>query len=396
MRGRNIRISGTGCALADYLFSGISFGGPQFNQFSSHIPGDGGLKPGRLVFTEELEAFAGKPFAAVYHELLGSRQPDAFNVGGPSIVSLIHAAQMLGTQNFTVEFHGMAGKDETSERIFRMLAGTPIGIDHYRRDSIKATPFTYVLSDPGYDEGHGERTFINNIGAAWDFKPEDLSDDFFKADIVCFGGTALVPNLHDHLTSLLARVKGCSGITVVNTVYDFRNEKRNPGQPWPLVEPGDWGLIDLLIMDATEALSISGCQNLQEAAEFYMGSGVGSFIITNGAQELVAWSGGGTFKRIEISRFPVSAWVTEKIRSATGMPGDTTGCGDNFAGGVIASIAWQLREGKGSGLELKETVSWGVASGGFCCFTVGGTYIEEFPGQKHEQVKKIHDLYLTQ
>jgi len=396
MNAEKIRIAGTGCALADYLFSGVSFKSDQFRKFASCSPGDGGLNPGRLVFTEELEAFAGIPFSRIHSELLDSRQPDAFNVGGPSIVALIHAAQMLDRERFAVEFYGLAGKDETAGRIIRMVSATPLDITHYRNESDRATPFTYVLSDPSYDGGHGERTFINNIGAAWDLNPEDLPDQFFSADMVCFGGTALVPNLHDHLTQLLEKAKNQGGLTLVNTVYDFRNERRFPGKPWPLVEPGKADLIDLLIMDATEALSISGCSALEEAGDYFIETGVAAFIITNGAQELLAWSGGRVFTQTGLKHFPVSDWVTGQIRANPGTTGDTTGCGDNFAGGVMASIAWQMNRGRRDGLNLGEAVAWGVASGGFCCFTIGGTYLEERPGQKLVEVKKIHDHYISQ
>ena len=105
------------------------------------------------------------------------------------------------------------------------------------------------------DGGHGERTFVNNIGAAWDYYPEYLNRSFFDSHIICFGGTALVPQIHDNLTRLLAKAKNNDCITVVNTVYDFRNEKNDPGSPWPLVEDnGDYGLIDILIMDCEEAI----------------------------------------------------------------------------------------------------------------------------------------------
>ena len=55
-------ISGTGCALADFLYSGISFEGEDFKKYRSEKRGDGGLSPGKLVFTEELEKFTGNSY----------------------------------------------------------------------------------------------------------------------------------------------------------------------------------------------------------------------------------------------------------------------------------------------------------------------------------------------
>ena len=392
-----IIISGTGCALADFLYNDISFDSPHFKKYQSEKPADGGLCPGKLVFTEELEKYAGKPYPEILNEIKGTRGPDAFNVGGPSLVSLIHASQLLENKGFKVRFFGLAGNDETADKLFKIIQRTPLGLKHYLRTGSNATPFTDVLSDPHYDGGQGERTFVNNIGAAQDYPPEQLTREFFDSHIVCFGGTALVPQLHDHLGELLKKAKYNSCITIVNTVFDFRNEKNNPGQPWPLVSSiENYAFIDVLIMDCEEALRISGKGSIDGAAAYFASTKVSAFIITNGAGELVAWSGGRLFKKTGVLKLPVSQKVTRELKSGTPVKGDTTGCGDNFAGGVIASVAWQLRDNEKGHFNLVEAVSWGVASGGFSCFTIGGTYLESFSGEKRNAVQVIQSAYLIQ
>ncbi len=392
-----ITISGTGCALADYLYKNIRFDSPQFQKYASRKPGDGGLSPGKLVFTEELEKFSGKRYPTILAEITGNTQPDSVNIGGPSLVSMIHAAQMLEGQSFEVRFYGNAGKDKTRDKIFDLLQRTPLTYTGYQSSSEKATATTDVFSDPTYDNGHGERTFVNNIGAAWDYFPENLDSQFFNSQIVCFGGTALVPQIHDNLTYLLTKAKKNNCITVVNTVFDFRNEKKNPGLPWPLVEQkADYGLIDLLIMDREEAIRISGMKNMDEAAEFFSSTDVSSFIITNGAEKIAAWSGGGLFEKTDRMKMPVSNTVVDKIKSDPRQKGDTTGCGDNFTGGMVSSLAWQMKKNVIGKFSLPEAVSWGVASGGFCCFTVGGTYLETAPGEKRKEVEQIQKAYLDQ
>ena len=64
MSKKKIIISGTGCALADYLYTGVKFSSPEFEKYLSKQSGDGGLSPGKLVFTEELEKFSSKSCAA--------------------------------------------------------------------------------------------------------------------------------------------------------------------------------------------------------------------------------------------------------------------------------------------------------------------------------------------
>ena len=66
MSDSKIKINGTECALADFLFTKVRFDTPQFSRFMSLQPGDSGLNPGKLLFTEELEKFSEKP----YHEIL--------------------------------------------------------------------------------------------------------------------------------------------------------------------------------------------------------------------------------------------------------------------------------------------------------------------------------------
>jgi mannitol-1-phosphate 5-dehydrogenase len=397
MRQGKIVISGTGCALADFLYNGISFNSFAFKKYLSEKAGDGGLSPGKLVLTEELEKFSGMPYQEIIRDIIGNRTYDAFNVGGPSLVSLIHASQLLSSIDYEVRFYGMAGRDETAEKIFEIVSETPLNIDNYSTTKRKATPFTHVLSDPNYDNGHGERTFINNIGAAWEYTPGFLYKSFFNSHIVCFGGTALVPQIHDNLTALLARAKKNNCITLVNTVFDFRNEKRNPAEPWPLGKSDkSYGLIDVLIMDREETLRISGQNTIEEAAIFFTTTRISSFIITNGANNIYLWSGGGLFEEQELVQLPVSKKVTYEIKSNSGLKGDTTGCGDNFAGGIIASLAWQLKTRAKGQFNLIEALSWGVASGGFTCFTIGGMYLEKTPGEKLLRVQEIQRKYLKQ
>ncbi len=185
-----------------------------------------------------------------------------------------------------------------------------------------------------------------------------MDDDFYNSNIVYFGGTALVPQLHDNLSDLLEKAKQNKCITVVNTVFDFRSEKKNPGYPWPLDKsPEHFKLIDLLILDAEEALKITGRNDLHKAAEYLIQLKVSSFIITDGAHNVLAWSGGGLFKKTELLQMPVSEKVKSVLLLRRNLSGETTGCGDNFAGGVITSLAMQLNSMKTGKFSLTEAIS---------------------------------------
>lgn len=393
---KKMKVSCVGCSLADFVYANVNFSSDAFKKYMSKSDGDGGLNPGHLVFTEGLEEFAGKPFAQIRDEITGGVKPNAFNIGGPAIVALINAAQLLYDQNIEFDFYGALGQDDTAEKILSILKQTPVNIDNYIRKP-GFSPFTDVFSDPGYHGGKGERTFVNNIGSAWEYTPEMLDESFFDADIVFFGATALVPLIHDHLTTLLkkGREKGCANI--VTTVFDFRNEKKNAGGKWPLGESDEsYRLIDLLIVDWEEAMKLSGKKNLDDAVEFFTGNGLHSLIITHGAENFYVWSDGSFFNKQELTALPVCRLVGERIRENPASRGDTTGCGDNFAGGVLSSVARQFYDGKEGSMDIMEACSWGCASGGFACFYIGGTYLEKSPGEKKAKVSEFQQAFMKQ
>ena len=391
--GKSISISGTGCCLVDQIYPDIDFSSPVAAKYLSQEKSDGGLHPGRLVFSEQFENFANKSLGNVINEITQDKAKPTFNVGGPSIVALIHAAQLLQGKDHKVKFYGLRGNDKTGEYLQSKLEQTPVVLDQLKI-SKGSTPSTIVLSDPDFHSGHGERIFINEIGAAWNFGTEELPDAFFESDILVFGGTALVPGLHHGLTQLLIRAKEKGALTVVNTVYDFQSELQNPGKHWSLGDSLDsYRYIDLLIMDREEAQHLSGHEDLTEALNYFKEKDVSASIITNGTEDTLCISEGELFKPTKRTNFPVSKALVEALHDHNG--GDTTGCGDNFVGGALASIAWQMSEGR-TRLDLEECIAWGTVSGGHACFHVGGTLIEKARGEKLSHIQPYYKLYLSQ
>jgi sugar/nucleoside kinase (ribokinase family) len=395
-----VRIAGAGCCLMDILYPAVDFSSEAFSAARSRREGDGGLMPGRLVFTEDAERFTGKSFGETLAAIAGSAAA-AENVGGPSVVALVHAAQMLEGEGIPVAFHGVTGDDGIGKDLREKLSRTPL--DASRLGSRPGrTPSTFVLSDPSWDGGRGERCFVNDIGAAEHFLPSDLGDEFFGADIVALGGTGLVPGLHDGLPGILERSRSRGALTVVNTVFDFRAERRDGIGAWPLgggadaAAPGpraSYEACDLLVMDKDEALRLSGEKDLGRALAFFEGSGVGAFAITRGGETVIAWAGRGRFAPFGRRELPVSA----RAAQARGR-GDTTGCGDAFAGGIIAALALQEKSGRGAGgsLDLAEALSWGIAAGAFTLSFLGGTYYESRPGEKRGLVSSWREDWLAQ
>ena len=393
-KNEKFRISVTGCCLVDQLYSNISFTDPAISHYFSKKKADGGLTPGHLVFKEEFEEFCNEGFPEVLKKITKGKEPDKINLGGPGIVPLIHASQMLNATDTECRYYGCGGNDNDGKFIMSLLKKLNLTVNNYLlTESI--TPSTIVLSDPNYDEGHGERIFINTIGAAWSYTPDQLDDNFFSSDVVVFGGTALVPPIHDNLTELLDKAKSKGCITIVNTVYDFRNEKLNPFGKWPLgKDDSSYKNIDLLMTDYEEALRLSGKKSLDAALNFFRELGTGAVIVTNGPNNLRGFSvNDSLFKEEKIIDLPVSKAIGAELQK--GKAGDTTGCGDNFAGGVIANLVSQLQQGK-IYPDLTESCAWGIVSGGYTCFYIGGTYFEEKPGEKLELITPFYENYMKQ
>jgi len=385
-----MQISGAGCCLIDYIYHDYDYRGHAFQQLLSKQPGDGGLVPGGLVFAEDLAAFAGMPVQDVLERLVGQRTFDVCNLGGPAVVALVNAAQLLDGQDCTVTFHGALGDDAQGQTIRTLVAATPL------KTCFKTVPglpsaSTVVLADPRGHGGKGERSFINTIGAANSFGTDDLSDSFYRSDVVLLGGTALIPRLHDDLDHVLARAKREGCFTVVGTVYDFRHEKTG-SERWPLGTPASYRCIDLLVADAVEAMRLTGTGSIAQAAKELQRLKVGSFIITNGAKEMLVWAGGERFSSFPLHSMPVSRRVDEMLERDPSLRKDSTGCGDNFVGGALVSVAKQLAVGKRQ-LELVDACAWGCASGGFACMYHGGTYHEQAPGEKLSRIEPLVQAY---
>jgi sugar/nucleoside kinase (ribokinase family) len=407
-----MRIAGAGCCLMDLLYPEVDFSSAAFAAARSRREGDGGLSPGRLVFAEDAERFTKRPFPETLAAILGGgqgpaagRQPAA-NVGGPSVVSLIHAAQMLEGRGAVVSYHGATGDDEAGRSLRAMLARTSLDLSRLETRPGR-TASTFVLSDPRWDSGRGERCFVNEIGAAEAYGLEDLGEGFFDADIVALGGTSLVPRLHEALPGILARARSRGALTLVNTVFDFRAERRDSVGAWPLgglaAGPGPaeaYRACDLLVMDRDEALRLSGERELGAALRFFESSGVGAFAVSRGGDPVIAWAGEGRFAPLALRELPVSERATLARAGGRGR-GDTTGCGDAFAGGIIAALALRMEatapgRADAPGLDLVDALSWGIAAGAFTLGILGGTYYESRPAEKRALVSAYRDDWLAQ
>jgi sugar/nucleoside kinase (ribokinase family) len=391
-----MKITGAGCCLYDYLYKDVSFETPIFRDFLSRTPGDGGLTPGELVFAESLASYKNLSVEFCLEQLTQGQEPDTVNLGGPALVSLIHSSQVLSS-DWDIHFYSCLGDDSESAKLEKDVSRFPL-IFHSDHSKGHSVPSTVVFSDPEWHGGSGERTFINTLGSALDFSPDMLDDSFFNSDICLWGGSGLVPPLHDSLGLLTRKVRENGGFNIVGTVYDFRNQAADPKGPWPLgtLEDPAYPWIDILITDKEEASRLSLEENVSDAAEFFISRGCGACIITQGKDSVYVKTGSERFLPILGKTFAVSKWVNKDLKKYPEKKGDTTGCGDNFMGGVLVSVAEQFAEEKSGTINLEESVIEGICAGGFALYQIGGVYTEAEKGEKKVKIDEIKSHYLEQ
>lgn len=384
-----IHVNATGCSLVDNLYGHVDFTTEAYGKLVSRTPGDGGLSTGGLVFSEAFAEFADEKYNTVLASLTKGVAPDSSNIGGPGIVPILHASQVRQSSDIRYRFTGVVGRDENGRQFRKLLTKAGFLVDDYMESDLP-TPSTDVLSDPDFNGGRGERTFINTIGAAGAYGPESLPEDFFDADFLLFGGTALVPPLHDTLDSLCRRGREAGAFVMVTTVYDFRNEARFKGKSWPLVE--DYRNIDLLVVDREEALKISGEASPEAAMAWFLGKGSRAVVVTQGADDVLLGISHRRYLTPGCSSMPTCRYADEVVAGLV-EPRDTTGCGDNFVGGLIDSIARQMAADGEAGLNLEEAVVSGIAAGSVALTCLGGVYYESKPGQKFEAMQPYFEAY---
>jgi sugar/nucleoside kinase (ribokinase family) len=397
------RLHAAGCGLADLIQGDIDFRSERLAPYRSRRPGDGGLEMGKVVLQEDLVRFAGRPWEAILDDLAPSPSAECL-AGGPPLVASALASQLLRPSKVPVTYYGLSGDDSASSRLRWLLAQTPLDLTCYRQRPGR-TPVTWVFNDPRAQGGHGDRFFIHLPGTVSP-DPEILGESFFQATVNLYAGTALTPALHRALPDLLAKGRRRGAFNVVGGGWDPAAERE--GRPWTLGGPEAWTVVDLLVANEEEiqryaagvgfraAPGTDAKRGLESAVDALIEAGLASAVATCGPEPAYYRSIGGIFGECRgyVHAHPALAG---RIADRASHGGDTTGAGDNFLGGLLASIfrQWLADDFFPKGEEhlerelmhinpprLRTAVEMGMITGGLACLQRGGLRLEKTRGER--------------
>jgi sugar/nucleoside kinase (ribokinase family) len=385
-----MRISGTGAWVVDVICdikpNDIT---PLVEQYFAEKGATKGIVRGAATLKKEIEHQFGKNIEQILDDI-AVPGTSVKMLGGVAAATLIGAAQMLEGSGIDVFFYTNIGDDENARIALELFRKTPLRLDKFNTKKAKC-PSSIILNESVSGKKVQERSFLSesNAGEGLVLVPEDLDEDFFRSDIAFFASLFWEPNIKENLTRILRTCKERGCITVIETSSDPNLQGVN--DRWELGDREEiYRYLDILLMDKAEALAYSGKSDAEQAFAYFKQVGVKSFLVTDGLKPTYFYSNGSIFQPAE-GMIPVATPIIQDKAKGILPIGDTVGCGDNFAGGVIASLAMQLEAGEQP--SIIESAILGNLCGAFASTYAGGTYYEEEPGEKKNKINVYRDPY---
>lgn len=294
-----------------------------------------------------------------------STQPDVITIG-------IHIADILGRPVDSIpEGQGLALLDEIRMTVAGTGAATAMDMARLGvsvatvavvGDDVLGTWLTRALADEGVDVSgiqvdptvptsatmlpirpNGERPALHVIGANAKLSIDMIDwDSLSSAKHLHLGGSLLLEKIDGPPTAELFRTAHERGMTTSLDIIGF------PGRDYEYVFGEAYPHLDYLLVNNDDAMLLSGQDDVESAIDWFLERGVGTCAITVGGD-------GAIVKKAGEEAIRVPAYDVSVI--------DTTGCGDAFSAGFIASIT--------QGGSLDDAARLGVAMGSFTARALG-------------------------
>ena len=201
------------------------------------------------------------------------------------------------------------------------------------------TSVTTVLIHPD-----GERNFVVQRGASQKISEDQISDELLAAyDLIYIGSACGLPALDgEGLIHLLKRAKTQGCLTAMDITGNALEEKASQLLP-------AMAQLDYFLPSSYEAMEISGTKTPEDAANFFHRQGVPVVVIKLGKQGALLSDRG----------------CQERFGAYDGPVVDTTGAGDAFVSGFLASVSRKMK--------LSECVRMGNGAGTLCVGKMGAS-----------------------
>ena len=233
---------------------------------------------------------------------------DPLITAGGSAANCAATVARLGPE---VELAAVVGDDLFSEMIINNLVSHGVGISAIETTS-GPSAVVMALIDP-----RGQRTFVSARGPAADpLLSDSYLDILDRAAMVHISGYSFQARGSRSTALHLLREAHRRGIPTSLDPSPLFATHYDPLSKW-------LGQIDFLFPNAAEATAITGAPSPQDAATALRRLGVGTVVVTMGADGCLLQNDDGTALFPAFPNLPVV---------------DTTGAGDGFAGGFLAVI----------------------------------------------------------
>ena len=219
----------------------------------------------------------------------------------------------LGLKSLAV---GAVGDDEKADWVLMTLAWHGINTSAMQR--IKGVPTSATILNV---RPNGDRPALHVRGASDHFDlPPAMYDKVFDAPIIHLGGTGLLKRLDGAASVTLLKEAKARGRTVTFDLIAASAE--TIGIVEPLLP-----YIDYFMPSIEEARDMSGQSSVEDCAAFYLDRGAACCVFTLGED-------GAYYAHRDGTRLKSPAYDIQVV--------DTTGCGDAFDAGFIASLHYKM------------------------------------------------------
>jgi len=242
----------------------------------------------------------------------------------------------LGAQVTSV---GAIGDDAAGRMIRLLLDDHGVDTNHLVVKPGRQTTLTVLPIRP-----NGERPSLHAPGATRFLAPGDVDPDLVReADFLHIGGPDVLGDFATDSVPALLRAARESGTV---TTLDLLRSRIAPEVLETLCEI--WPLVDFFLPNDDQLRSLTGTEDLRQAAEKLRDLGVGTVVATTGADGSIVVSESG----VEV----VPAFTCSVV--------DTTGCGDAYVAGFITGLGrgWSVSQAARVGTAAAALVAGGLGS----------------------------------